>query len=77
MSNVSLNLADVVTIPELMEEMGVSRPTAQRVADKSASGVKLGRRTTVYSRAAVRAVLFAENEGVLRFLGLWAESESE
>lgn len=67
----NIDLSDVVQVAQIAKELGVSPAKAQTICNNSKSEVRIGR-AKFYSRTAVRAHLLGENEGMLRFLGLWS-----
>jgi hypothetical protein len=66
---------EVVTIAQLVEELGVSIPTARSVVANLAGAVTINR-TTFYDRDDVKGELFARNEKMLTFMGVRPPSES-
>jgi hypothetical protein len=65
----------VVTVTQLVEELGVSIPTARGIV-QDLSEVATINRTSFYDRDDVKAELFSRNERMLTFMGVRPPHES-
>lgn len=65
----------VVTVAQLVEELGVSIPTARGIV-QDLSEVATINRTSFYDRDDIKGELFARNEKMLTFMGVRPPHES-
>lgn len=65
----------VVTVAQIVEELGVSIPTARGIVQDLAEVATINR-TSFYDRDDVKSELFDRNEKMLTFMGVRPPSES-